>query len=172
MFTIGVISDTHINDDNYSDLGIGLIEQLKKSFKNIDEIVHAGDICSKKFLNDLNEIAPVSSVLGHEDSLDLKPYITFKRGNYIIGVIHERPNNLEEFVKENNLHILIYGHTHQPLIKGTNYNTLLLNPGSPTYPKAPLPKPGFDIPIPRPSVIILNIDEEDILSTYLINLKQ
>jgi hypothetical protein len=48
---------------------------------------------------------------------------------------------------------------------------LLINPGSPTQPKAPKPKRGFDKPIARPTVITLKIDEDNILSTFIINLK-
>ena len=102
---------------------------------------------------------------------NLEFFIKFSVGRYNIGVIHILPDNLEEFTKKHNLQILIFGHTHQPLIKGTDFNVLLLNPGSPTKPKAPIERPGFMKPIARPSVITLNIDENDILSTFIINLK-
>ena len=171
MVVIGIISDTHISSVNYSDVGIKLLRQLRDTFKDVDEIIHAGDISSEVFLKDLNDIAPVICVNGHEDFLDLNSFIKLKRRNYTIGVIHEQPKDLEKFCREHGLHILIFGHTHQPLIKGTNFNTLLINPGSPTYPKAPPSKPGFKIPVPKPTVVILIIDEDNILSTYLINLK-
>ena len=171
MVVIGIISDTHITGLNYSDMGVELIRQLKETFKDVDEIIHAGDISLDIFLKDLNEIAPVMCVNGHEDSLNLDKFMKIKRGNYTIGIIHEQPKDLEKYCREKNLHILIFGHTHQPLIKGTNFNTLLINPGSPTYPKAPPYKPGFKIPVAKPTVVTLIIDEDDILSTYLINLK-
>ena len=62
-------------------------------------------------------------------------------------------------------------HTHIPLIKGTKFNTLLINPGSPTEPKSPPQKPGFLKPMARPSVITLNIDENDVMSTFIITLR-
>lgn len=171
MVVIGIISDTHITNSNYSDVGVKLIKQLKNAFKDANEIIHAGDVSSEAFLKDLNDIAPVMCVKGSEDLLDLDRFIIFKRGIYTIGVIHKLPNDLEGFCREKCLHILIFGHTHQPLIKGTSFNTLLVNPGSPTYPKAPPYKPGFKIPVSKPTVITLIIDEDNILSTYLINLK-
>jgi putative phosphoesterase len=171
MVVIGIVSDTHITSSNYSDTGVNLIRQLKDVFNDVNEIIHAGDISSEIFLKDLNGIAPVICVNGHEDTLDLDRFITLKRGLYTIGVIHEQPKDLEKFCSERNLHILIFGHTHQPLIKGTNFDTLLINPGSPTYPKAPPYRPGFKIPFPKPTVVTLIIDDDDILSTYLINLK-
>ena len=173
MVKFGIISDTHINDD--SDVGFikALLEQLKKIFKDVDEIIHAGDICTESFLVELNKIAPTKSVKGNMDNIEgLNDFFKFSAGSYNIGVIHEPPEDLEGFFKENELHILIHGHTHQPITKGTAYNALILNPGSPTFPEAPPPKRGFEKPIARPSVVTLEIDEEsDIMSTYTINLK-
>ncbi|MFX0103964.1 MAG: metallophosphoesterase family protein [Candidatus Hodarchaeota archaeon] len=167
----GIISDTHITKNN-DDRIISLINQLKQVFKDVDEIIHAGDVCEDFFLDDMKEIAPVRCVRGNLDKIKgLEIFTQFDVGCYKIGVIHILPENLEEFVKKHNLNVLIFGHTHQPLIKGTNFNVLLLNPGSPTKPKAPLEKPGFMKPIARPSVITLNIDKDEILSTFIANLK-
>ncbi|MFX1571221.1 MAG: YfcE family phosphodiesterase [Promethearchaeota archaeon] len=167
---IGIIADTHFNDD---DNKINeFITKLKIAFKDVDEIIHAGDVCSQQFLNELKKIAPTRCVKGNLDDIKgLEDFIEFTVGLYNIGVIHKLPENVEEFAKKHNLNILIHGHTHRPLIKGTEYNVLLLNPGSPTKPKTPLKKPGFRTPIARPSVMTLNIDENNILSTFIINLK-
>ena len=172
MVSIGIVSDTHITEENFTTLGVDLLTQLKIAFKNVDEIIHAGDICSKIFLDKLKDIKPVRCVIGHEDSMDLEPFVIISRGRYTIGVIHEKPEDLEGFCNENKLQILVFGHTHQPLIKGSNFNTLLINPGSPTFPKAPPHKTGFEIPTPKPSVALLMIDNDDILSTYIVNLKK
>jgi predicted phosphodiesterase len=103
--------------------------------------------------------------------VDLKEFIKISAGKYNIGVVHMKPDKLEDFFKQNNLHILIYGHTRQPLIENTKFNTLLINPGSPTKPIAPHAKKGFEKPVARPSVITLEVDKENILSAFLINLK-
>ena len=172
MVKFGIISDTHllINDD--SKLSENLISQLKEVFRDVDEIIHAGDISEPFFLDLLKTIAPIRSVKGESDNFpDLKEFIIIPANKYNIGVIHKKPDDLEAFFKKNNIHILIFGHTHQPLIKGTTYNTLLVNPGSPTQPVAPLPKRGFENPIARSTVITLKIDEDNILSTFVINLK-
>lgn len=172
MVKYGIISDTHITESDELTKINALLKDLKKIFNNVDQIIHAGDICTQKFLNELNSIAPTISVKGHDDNINnLKKFIKFPAGKYNIGVIHEIPNNLEDFFKINEIHILIIGHSHQPFIRGTKFNTLLINPGSPTNPKAPPQKRGFDKPIARPSVITMAIDENDILSTYIINLK-
>ncbi|MFX1304659.1 MAG: metallophosphoesterase family protein [Promethearchaeota archaeon] len=169
---LGIISDTHITKNNEKYKVTTLINQLKQVFKDVDEIVHAGDVCEKFFLDEIREIAPTKCVKGNLDNINnLEIFTKFSIGRYNIGVIHLLPSNVEEFTKKHDLQILIFGHTHQPLIKGTDFNVLLLNPGSPTKPKAPLKRPGFMKPIARPSVITLNIDENDILSTFIINLK-
>jgi len=169
---LGILSDTHITNNYDKDKVTTLINQLKHVFKKVDEIIHAGDVCEPFFLEDLKKIAPIRCVKSDLDEITgLETFIKFHVENYNIGVIHKKPDNLEDFFKRNNLHILIFGHTHQPLIKGTGYNLLLLNPGSPTQPKAPQERPGFMKPIARPTVITLNIDENDILSTFIITLK-
>ncbi len=172
MVKFGIISDTHVSLKDDSDKIKALINQLKEIFKDVDEIIHAGDVCELFFLDELKKIAPTICVKGNEDKIkNLKKFIKFSVGNYNIGVIHEQPEDLENFFKKNDLHVLILGHSHQPLIKGTPFNTLILNPGSPTRPKAPPMKKGFSTPVARPSVLTLKIDDKNIISTFLINLK-
>jgi len=169
---LGILSDTHITNNYEKDKITSLIDQLNHIFKDVDEIVHAGDVCEEFFLEEIEGIARTRCVKGNFDNIkNLEIFEQFSIGRYNIGVIHILPDNLEEFTKKYNLHILIFGHTHQPMIKGTDFNVLLLNPGSPTKPKAPIERPGFMKPIARPSVITLNIDEDDILSTFIINFK-
>ena len=173
MAKFGIISDTHFTVNDKSKLYSKLLNQLEETFNDVDEIIHAGDVCESFFLDDLENIAPVRCVRGESDKIPgLENFINFEVGKYTLGIIHKKPENIEAFFKENNIHILIFGHTHQPLITGTPYNTLLINPGSPTKPKAPIPKKGFEKPISRPSVITLNIDEDNILSTFIINIKK
>ena len=172
MAKFGIISDTHFTTNDKSKLYYKLLNQLKETFEDVDEIIHAGDVCESFFLNDLESIAPIRCVRGESDKIqELETFISFEVGEYTLGIVHKKPENTEVFIKEHNIHILIFGHTHQPLIKGTPYNTLLINPGSPTKPIAPPPKKGFEKPIARPSVITLKIDNDNILSTFLINLK-
>lgn len=171
MVKFGIIADTHFSSNHDPIKLKNLLEHLKKAFKDVDEIIHAGDVCNQFFLDELEKIAPTKCVRGDEDNIkNLPRFIKFSAGKYNIGVIHKQPDDLEDFYKKNNLHILITGYTHQPLITSTQFNSLLINPGSPTLPKAPPQKKGFDKPIARPSVITLNIDKDDILTTFLINL--
>jgi hypothetical protein len=169
----GIISDTHIKDIN-DEKAKQLIKALKKAFHNVDEIIHAGDISNLDFIKELNKIAPVKFIAGEHDKFtDPKRFLKIENPQYNIGVIHELPSNIEEFSKRENLigGILIHGHTHTPLIKGTKFNTLLLNPGSPTFPKAPEKIAGFKEPIARKSVLSLEINQKGIIKAFIINLK-
>ncbi len=169
---LGILSDTHITNNYDKDKVTTLINQLKHVFKDVDEIVHAGDVCEEFFLNEIKDIARTRCVRGNLDNIqNLEIFTKFSVGRYNIGVIHVLPDNLKEFTKKHSLQILIFGHTHQPLMKGTNFDVLLLNPGSPTKPKASIERPGFKKPVERPTVITLNVDENDILSTFIVTLK-
>ena len=172
MVKFGIISDTHITSEDDPAKIEALLDQLCHVFKDVDEIIHAGDICEQFFLDELKKIAHTKIVVGKLDKIkNAEKFIQFNASIYKIGVIHKAPEDLEDFFKKNELHILIHGHTHIPLIKGTQYNTLILNPGSPTLPKAPPKKPMFKDPIARPSVMTLEIDENDLLKTFIINLR-
>ena len=172
MVKFGIISDTHITSEDDPGKIKALLDQLNNIFKDVDEIIHAGDISEEFFLEELKKIAPIKAVKGRLDNIkNSEEFIKFNASKYNIGVIHKLPEDLEVFFKKNELNILIYGHTHIPLIKGTQYNTLILNPGSPTYPKPPPKKPMFKEPVARPSVMTLEIDKSDILKTFIINLK-
>jgi len=172
MVKYGILSDTHMSENDDPAVVQNLLDQLTTIFRDVDEIVHAGDIVDIKFLKNLENIAPVKVVRGNMDeSKDLEIFMKFSVGDYTIGVIHELPENLEDFVKSNKLQVLIHGHTHQPMIENTPYNALLVNPGSPTQPKAPPQKRGFAKPYPRSTVLTLNIDKDNILTTFIITLK-
>ncbi len=157
----GILSDTHIYSGTKKEKVDSLLEKLKNAFHDVDQIIHAGDICDEFFLDDLNKIAPTKCVRGNMDNIGgLKDFLSFAIAKYTIGIIHKPPRDLESFFKPHNLHILIHGHTHWPLIKGTPYNTLILNPGSTTKPKAPRERIGFAPPKAKPTVIIMEIDED------------
>ncbi|MBY9018407.1 MAG: metallophosphoesterase family protein, partial [Candidatus Lokiarchaeota archaeon] len=69
MVKYGIISDTHITENDDVTKINALICELKRVFKDVDHIIHAGDICSKNFLNNLNTIAPTISVRGCDDNI-------------------------------------------------------------------------------------------------------
>ena len=155
---VGVISDTHIPTRVKR-----LPEDVKEIFNGVDLIIHAGDIETLEVLEELQKIATVYAVTGNWESTQVKDKlptgIVVEIFDFRIGVVHS-PNSfwlgshfnfIQEYVapglaQRHNLDILIFGHTHRPLLKKTNLgeqDILLFNPGSPTTPFLSQPSVGL-----------------------------
>jgi putative phosphoesterase len=146
--TIGLISDTHIPSR-----ALTLPKEIFAIFKNVDYIIHAGDIVELSVIDELEQIAPVLAVHGNMDTPETKNALpelnSLKILDKKIGVMHN-PNILYgteymyELAKTHNFDILVYGHTHNANIKWAD-KTLYINPGSPTSPSSLLNKPSVAI---------------------------
>ncbi|MFQ5687868.1 MAG: metallophosphoesterase family protein [Candidatus Scalindua sp.] len=119
---IGIISDTH-----------GLISQrVVKSFKDVDLIVHTGDIGTHEALETLQTIAKVYPVRGNvdggkwSDNLPLTEVV--KVGQVYLYVLHDL-NTLDLDPVAAGFNAVISGHSHVPKIEERN-GILFLNPGS------------------------------------------
>jgi len=152
---IGIISDTHI--PGRAEALPGEIEEI---FKGVDLIIHAGDIENSETLKELEKMptvptqAPIFAVEGNIDSIEAKEKLPegllLKIYDWKIGIVHSpfpfwlgshfnwtQEKVAKELVKEQNLDILIFGHTHVAFLKELNFEgkkVLLINPGSPTVP--------------------------------------
>jgi uncharacterized protein len=119
---IGVISDTH-----------GLVRQhVVKSFKDVDLIVHAGDIGTHETLKTLQTIAKVYPVRGNVDGgkwTDNLPFTeVLQVGQTYLYVLHDL-NTLDLDPVAAGFNAVISGHSHIPKIEERN-GVLFLNPGS------------------------------------------
>lgn len=135
---IGLISDTHIPDR-----GLELPQKVFESFKDVDLIMHAGDVTSKELIAELEKIAPVVAIQGNTDraiGFELPKYAVEEIDDIKIGIIHGEvyprgdTQQLLYLARQLNVDILITGHSHQPKIEQVE-GILLLNPGSPTVPR-------------------------------------
>ena len=176
MITIGVIADTHIPDRTKN-----ISPQIKEFFisNNVDLIIHAGDICVPRILEELEEIAPVEAVVGNLDFLfwfklplvkhltieDVK--ITIPHGhisfiNYFFSKIRYLFKGPREFSylqglvlkKYPDADLIINGHQHIPVNKYFN-DQLLFNPGSTS-------SPNETIKNLKPSIGLIHIDGKQI----------
>ena len=119
---IGIISDTH-----------GLVRQgIVKSFKDVDLIVHAGDVGKPEALETLQAITRVYPVRGNVDGgkwTDKLPFTeVIKVGQVYLYVLHDL-NSLDLDPAAAGFNAVISGHSHVPKIENRN-GVLFLNPGS------------------------------------------
>jgi putative phosphoesterase len=125
---LGVIADTH-----------GLLRpEVFDAFAEVDHIVHAGDIGSLDLLSELEALAPVTAVYGNTDGFDLRnrlPRVArVELDGFDIVVTHgdqfgsPTPEKLNAAFPE--AQILVYGHTHRPLLTIVDVVVTVMNPGS------------------------------------------
>ena len=148
MKTIGIISDTHISEHSKQ-----LPESVMTAFKEVDLILHAGDIVSLSVLETLQSIATVKAVRGNmclrEVQEKLPEKLVFEVEDLTIGLTHGRggpsgfTNRILRQFGNQKPDIIVHGHTHEQRAEIVD-GTLFLNPG-----------PGFH------SVLLLKIDKTD-----------
>ncbi len=135
---IGLISDTHIPDRAKI-----IPQNVIDAFKDVDIILHAGDLTSPRVIEELEKIAPVMAVQGNMDrvnGINLPKAKTLEAEGLKIGMIHGEvypradTQQLVYLAKELDVDILVSGHSHQPKIEKTD-GVLLINPGSPVVPR-------------------------------------
>ncbi len=125
MPLIGVISDTH----NYLD------PRIPKLFAGVDHILHAGDIGLPAILLQLEQIAPVTAVLGNTDD----PGFHYRQTEVVelAGrkfLVHHivNPQSLADPLKARIVReqpdVVVFGHTHKPFCQ-TLGGMLFFNPG-------------------------------------------
>jgi putative phosphoesterase len=121
---VGLISDTH-----------GLVRpEVFGALEGVELILHAGDVGGHEILVELGAIAPVRAVYGNCDSPG-EPGLAATIGLRIEGMTihvshgHElgRPT-AEKLLRRYDADILVYGHTHLPLIERSG-SRLVVNPG-------------------------------------------
>ncbi|MCS4542068.1 MAG: metallophosphoesterase [Euryarchaeota archaeon] len=154
---IGVISDTHIPKRSME-----IPVKVFEIFKDVDLIIHAGDLVEIEVVRDLKKHAPVVAVYGNMDPYDVREKLpgmeSVKIFDWKIGVVHDVGalwgiKEMKKIAKENDFDVLIFGHTHRPFVK-EDEGILFFNPGSPTNPLPPF--------IIKPSVGLLKITKEKI----------
>lgn len=146
-----VVSDTHRKNDAY-------LEIIEKGGP-FDMVIHCGDVEGSEYLIKEAAGCPVQMVMGNNDFFsDLPREIEFKLGKYKIWVTHGHNfyvymdnQIIKEDAKGRGVDIVMYGHTHKPVID-TDGDVVALNPGSLTYPR----QEGK-----RPSYIVMEIDEKE-----------
>jgi uncharacterized protein len=132
---IAVVSDTHLPRGART-LPEACVERLRAA----DLILHAGDLVSAGFLEELRRLGPpVEAVYGNMDEPGLRESLPKERvvevGETRIGMVHipgPLAGRAERLVARfPGCHAVVYGHTHVPEV-AQHGDVWILNPGSPT----------------------------------------
>lgn len=147
---VGLISDTHIPE-----AGPELWPQAYERLRGVDLILHAGDIHVLEVIDLLEEIAPIYVARGNgddggagrpvvADDPRLKEAWALELEGFRVGLTHDLA--LPEWPPQRTIHtvidhyfdgpqhILVHGDTHVASVE-TLRGVLLVNPGSPMYPR-------------------------------------
>jgi putative phosphoesterase len=124
---LGIIADTHGQ----------LRPQVLDAFAGVDHILHGGDLGPLRLLAALEAIAPVTAVFGNTDAADVRaclPQVArVELEGFRIVVTHgdqfgsPTPEKLNAAFPE--AEILVFGHTHQPLLTLVDQVVTVMNPG-------------------------------------------
>ena len=125
---LGVISDTH-----------GLLRrEVFDVFGEVDHIFHAGDIGSLSLLTELEALAPVTAVYGNTDDWDVRARVPriakVQLDGFEIVVTHgdqfgsPTPEALNAAFPD--AEIILFGHTHKPLLTLVDLVVTVMNPGA------------------------------------------
>lgn len=143
---LGVIADTH-----------GLLRpEVFEAFSEVDHILHAGDLGPLDLLTELETLAPVTAVYGNTDDEEVRrrlPQVaTIELDGFDIVMTHgdqlgsPTPERLNSVFPQ--AQIIIYGHTHRPLLTVVDVVVTVMNPGGAGHRRFGLP----------PSVGILELE--------------
>ncbi len=124
---LGIISDTH-----------GLLRpEVFDVFREVDHILHAGDVGPAAILTELAALAPVTAVYGNTDGWDLRAQLpavaSLRLDGFDIVVTHgdqlgsPTPEALNAAFPR--AEIIVYGHTHRPLLTTVDVVVTVMNPG-------------------------------------------
>src|SRR6185295_19188190 len=108
--------------------------RIPKLFDGVDHILHGGDVGATTVLLELENIAPVTAVLGNVDlgmTLKLTEVVELSSKKFLLHHIVEPRtpgNDLKESLTRARPDVVVFGHTHKPFCE-TIGNILFLNPG-------------------------------------------
>ena len=124
---LGVISDTH-----------GMLRpEVFDIFREVDHILHGGDIGRWDLVVELQALAPVTAVYGNTDGFDIRAKVPqvaeIELDGFSVVVTHgdqfgsPTPAKLHEAFPR--AEIIVFGHSHRPLLELVDRTVTVMNPG-------------------------------------------
>jgi uncharacterized protein len=108
--------------------------------RDVDLILHAGDVCTPAVLDELARFAPVRAVLGNNDGADVAawgapPTLEFDLDGVAMAMLHDSGPASGRHARLRRLfphaQVIVFGHSHIPWDEIEN-GVRFVNPGSPT----------------------------------------
>lgn len=139
---LGVISDTH-----------GMLrDEVLETFSAVDHILHGGDVGSVELLEALEALAPVTAVYGNTDGFDVRgrcvevAELELCRLNFVVTHGDQFGSPTPEILHEAfpDADVIVFGHTHRPLLEMVDKTVTVMNPGGAGAPRFNL-KPSVGI---------------------------
>jgi putative phosphoesterase len=135
MANLLVLSDTH--------LSVATLDRMPSEVWALaaaaDVILHAGDVVEPAVLDSLRQHALVHAVLGNNDHQMrrlLPEVVEVDIDGVAVGMIHDsgpRAGRGARMARRfPSADVVVFGHSHDPLIESVPGGPLLVNPGSPT----------------------------------------
>ncbi len=180
---VGVVADTHV-PDRVNELHPGLLPALRDA--QVTHILHAGDACVNRILEELATVAPVTVVRGNRDWMlrPLPPWnVRLELGGVKIALAHGQ-GSFTSYWLDKFLYVLqgyrferyrrlvagswpaaqviVFGHTHRAEQRMES-GRLFFNPGSASF--------GFHQGNLRPSFGVLHIGPQQAVSAEILPLE-
>jgi putative phosphoesterase len=115
------------------------IAALRKAFKGVDAILHAGPVGDLRVIEQLNEIAPTKAVCGNSESpmirTELYIRLAWQMGKVGVGLMHGygKPHGLRSFLlrqfEDDPVQVIVYGSNYEPYARQVG-EIYFFNPGS------------------------------------------
>jgi putative phosphoesterase len=140
VVTVGVVSDTHLPKFGRA-LPVALVDGLREA--NVELILHLGDFTGSDVPALFEAIAPFDAVAGNNDGAELVQ--RFARRKVVdvhgvrFGLVHgdegfgaNTPERARRSFGRDEVDVVLFGHSHMPLVRRLDDGRWLVNPGSPT----------------------------------------
>lgn len=104
-----------------------------------DVVLHAGDVLDPAVLDALRAHAPVHAVQGNNDEgwLQLPGVLVLDLDGVAVAMVHDSGPTLGRHRRMARTfpaaEVVVFGHSHAPLVEREGDGPLLVNPGSPTH---------------------------------------
>lgn len=137
---IGVVSDTHLPKFGRA-LPVALVDGLRRA--RVSRIVHLGDFTAADVPAMFEAIALFDGVAGNNDGSELVNRFGRRRivmiGGVRFGLVHgdqglgaSTPERARRSFGDDEVDVVLFGHSHLPLVERLADGRWLVNPGSPT----------------------------------------